>query len=126
MNAIAQVRQDGGRPVDNELLDPMVISELSAVIPSERLIIFSEALRAGCHEAITELRATTTCFDQTAAIAHRLKGMVGNLGLGKLTEIAVNLETSETWSPEARSTAITEFEDRIEPSLAAFRFAIAK
>lgn len=124
MDTVAHTNSQDDNQVDLELLDLMVISELSGAIPSQRLIVFSVALRNACHEAIAELRTASSSAEDTAAIAHRIKGMVGNLGLRKLSEIAAKLEQSAAWSSGARLSAIVDFEAGLEPSLTAFRVGI--
>ena len=124
MDTVVHTESKDDRSVDLDLLDPTVIAELSRAIPSQRLIVFSEALRSACHEAIMELRTASCSAEDTVSIAHRIKGMVGNLGLRKLSEIAASLERSETWTSDARLSAIVEFELDLEPSLTAFRVGI--
>lgn len=126
MNASDNSQPQGSDVVDPDLLDPVVVSELAATITYHRLLVFSEALRAGCHEAIVELRDAAGSTDETVAVAHRLRGMVSNLGLRKLSEIAAKLERSETWPSEARLSAVAEFEARLAPSLAAFQVGVKR
>lgn len=110
--------------VDTDLLDAAVLAELTSTVGAERLIVFSEAVRTGCHEALAELRHAADAADQVATIAHRLKGLVGNLGLVRLSEIASELERSEAWSRDARLTAIARFEALLDTSLAAFQSSV--
>ena len=124
MNTSVRTESKDDRTVDLDLLDPTVMAELSGAIPSQRLIVFSEALRSACRESIMELRTASCSAEETVAIAHRIKGMVGNLGLRKLSEIAASLERSEAWSSDARLSAIVQFEAHLEPSLTAFRVGI--
>ena len=126
MDAVAQGRRQDGSQVDPDLLDPCVVSELLDTVEPERLLAFSDTVRAGCREAIAELRLAAGSVEETVTVAHRLKGLVGNLGLRKLSEIAAELEQSQAWSDGARLAAADALEARLEPSLAAFRERVCR
>lgn len=121
MNTVPPTDSQDGTEVDPDLLDLPVVTELCGAIPSQRLMVFSDAVHNACHDAIVELRTGSTSAEDTVATAHRIRGMVGTLGLRKLSEIAGKLERSEAWSTDARLSAILEFEATLGPSLAAFQ-----
>lgn len=126
MDTTAQFGAPIGAQGDGSLIDTTVISELGAAIPIHRLLTFSDAIRFGCSEAISEFRAAAGSSGETAAIAHRVKGMVGNLGLRRLAEIAAALEQSGTWPLETRLSAVAEFEAQLEASLDAFQAEVRR